>query len=257
MALDVYVGTLTRFYTGNWRPIVAQLSDGPDHYCGTICRVVERVVDGQTRTSDGKVQNIEVKVNRDQLRPASVAQERIESWRREVNEALEARLTHPIEWIEANDGEYFTDKPGWHPYGALLLWAAHEEHPEFGWPTEVPEDLGADPAFEASSEDSMPSRYQTLLRGDYWLPGAYSFVVKCQSPAGAEITLGFTEALFNDLRRLNSRTWRASEWKLARWCRKAARKGDPLEPSAKFAFSILYFLAKEAVDQGLPMVLDW
>jgi len=257
MALDVYVGTLTRFYTGNWRPIVAQLVDGPHPDCGTIGRVVERVVDFQTRTSDGKAQNIEVKVNQDQIRPASVARERIESWRREVNGTLETRLTHPIEWVEADDGEYFTDKPGWGPYGALLLWAAHEEHPEFGWPTEVPKDLGTDPAFAASSEESMSSRYPTLLRGDFWLPGAHSFTVNCQSPVGAEITLGFTEALFEDLRRLNSRTWRASEWKLARWFREAAREGDPLELSAKSAFSILFFLAKEAVDQDLPMVLDW
>lgn len=257
MALDVYVGTLTRFHTGNWRPMIAQLSDGHHPECGTIGRVVERVVDGQNRTSDGTVRNVEVKVNQHRLRPVSSAQERIEAWRREINRTLEARLPQPVEWVESDCGEYFTDKVGWNPYGALLLWAAYDDHPELELPVEVPQDLSADPAYAASLEEGVPSRYPTLLRSDYWLPGNHPFVVEVESPAGAKITLGFTEALFNDLRRLNSRTWRASEWKLARWFRKAPRKGDSLELNAKFAFTILYLLSREAVDRGLPMVLDW
>lgn len=76
--------------------MIAQLSDGPHPECGTIGRVVERVVDGQNRTSDGTIRNVEVKVNRHRLRPASVAQERIEALRREISRTLGARLLDQV-----------------------------------------------------------------------------------------------------------------------------------------------------------------
>ncbi len=256
MALDVYVGPLIRFYTGSWRSIIGQSIDGFDPACGVLDGEIERNADMQVNTPEG-VRTIEVKSNRKYIQPFATAGQKIEKWRQALNQTLAVHPEKPLDWDESDNGVYFTDKPGWDAYGALQLWAAHEEHPEFEAPAMVPEDIDADPAFQVSSDEHVETRYPTLLRSDFWLPAEYSFISKGRAPNENDVTFGFSTALVKELGELNARTWSADEATVSDWFVRATNKEDAFENCAKFGFAVFYALARKAVKHHLPMVLDW
>jgi hypothetical protein len=187
LALDVYVGPLIRFYTGRWKSIVSQYKDGFDPNCLVLDGGLDRFADFQVKAPDGQVRTGEIKSNRKYLSPSAAGQ-KIEKWRQSLNETLAARLQKPLDWPEDNDGVYLTDKPGWDAYGALMLWAAHEEHPEFKRPDILPEDWFDDTAYQSSLAEDALTRYPTLLLCDFWLPGEYSFTAKGRVPNEKEST---------------------------------------------------------------------
>lgn len=255
MALDVYVGPLTRFYTGSWWSIIVQFTDGLDPACGVLGGEIERNADMQVNTPEG-LKTIEVKSNRKYILPLTTAAQEIERWRQALNQTLAVHPEKPLDWPESNDGVYFTDKPGWTAYGALQLWAAHEEHPEFEAPATVPENIAADPAFELSSDEHIATRYPNLLRSDFWLPGEYSFTSRGRAPNGNDVTFGFSTALVKELDELNARTWSADVATVSEWFLQATKKEDAFENCARFGFAVFYALAWMAVEHHLPMVLD-
>ncbi len=255
MALDVYVGSLTRYYTGRWKSIIAQYAEGEDPDCVLLEGGVERMADSGVKTAEGQVQRIEIKTQRKRLHPEAAARQEIENWRRSLNEALGARLQAPLDWPEDEDGTYFTDKPGWDAYRALKIWAAYEEHPEFEAPAMVPEKWTSDPAYELSSAEQAPTRYPTLLRSAFWLPGEHSFTAQGKTPNGVDVTFGFTAALLQELRELNARTWDAED--ISGWFAYGKKREDGFESCAKFGLAVLYALGSVAKEDNLPMILDW
>src|SRR5215207_333720 len=99
MGLDVYVGSLTRYYT-----------EGP-------ADVVERIARHQAMAvTDG--QDAEEVIRAAVLR-----------WRENLSRWLGDRLARPLDWDESSPAPCVTDKPGWDGYGGALLLAAHDEHP--------------------------------------------------------------------------------------------------------------------------------
>ena len=90
MGLDVYVGSLTRYY-------VEGSAD-----------VVERVARHQGMAVDGQ--------------PAEeVIHSAVVRWRDGLNHWLDDRLDGPLDWDESGPAPCFTDKPGWDGYGVALL----------------------------------------------------------------------------------------------------------------------------------------
>src|SRR4029450_611500 len=100
MGLDVYVGSLTRYYVA-----------GP-------ADVVERIARHQdVPATDG-------------LEAEEVIRAAVVRWREGLTRWLGDRLAGPLDWDESGPAPCFTDKPGWDGYGGTLLLAAHDEHPE-------------------------------------------------------------------------------------------------------------------------------
>ena len=62
------------------------------------------------------------------------------AWRESLNASLANHISGPLEWREGMAPPYFTDKPAWDGYSALLIWAAHEEHPGSPLPDVAPDD---------------------------------------------------------------------------------------------------------------------
>jgi hypothetical protein len=155
MGLDVYVGSLTRYYTGQWQTIIQQ-------------------------AAEQKGEKVEiVYTNRPAVPPDAApprpswaeAPQTVEAWRQFLSEQLEDHIQAPLEWDESEAAPYFTDKPGWDGFLALKLWAAYSDNPKLARPSELPEDPTVDPALEASRERMMSSRYpHLLLDAEVWLP---------------------------------------------------------------------------------------
>ena len=281
MALDVYVGSLPRYYSGKWQPLVSQMTGRPDPDCGAahsslsilpesapefsneFC-ISSRTRDGfsvsrlpdSLREAGGYLQCVESKLRRHSL-PASEAQRLVVQWKSDLEANLPGRIDWSPRWVEDLEGAYFTDKLGFEPYEALLLWAAYKLHPELRRLGATPENLSDDPAYAASLwGESGSARYDSLLRCDYWVPGHFAIAFEAHDPLGDNARVGSTRSLLEALLALNTDTWKASQESLLDWLRTAPPRGASLEEGARFAMAVLTSLTIKAVESELPVLLD-
>ncbi len=236
MGLDIYVGSFTRYYTGNWETIVQKYGQAQ----GLGVRVVRPNLPADAITDPG------------QIRPAILL------WRDQLSQSLGSRIDRPLDWDETDTAPYFTDKPAWDCYASLLLWAAYSEHPGLPRPYDCVEDWTADIAFQRSTDPSFKTSFSHLLRDvETWLPHEFAFTFRAADPNGQERGFGSSLTLRSQLELLNRRTWKAADDALSLWRRGGAEYKAPLEIGARFAFSILYELASQAVTHRLIMKLDY
>lgn len=245
MGLDIYVGSLTRYFTHDWRTIVQQLAE-----CG-------EGPDVQIIRPDGADDAV---TDPEEIRSAILA------WRQGLSAGLAAHLAAPLDWDESGSTPYFTDKPAWDCYGALLLWAAYSEHGDLVKPLANPVcspegemgDWHRDPAFQRSVAEGYRTRYGQLLHDvEVWLPAGYDFTFGAPWVTGDPRRFGACGALVSQLDDLNARTWRATPEDLVEWRRNGADHGAPLEVAAQFAFGLMRDLAGKATEGRLPMLLDY
>ena len=221
MGLDVYVGSLTRYYV-----------EGP-------ADVVERIARHQDITvNDG--QDAEEVIRAAVLR-----------WREGLSRWLGDRLDGPLDWDESAPAPCFTDKPGWDGYGGTLLLAAHDEHPELPPPARVSADWPDDPAYQAASAPGAGSRYRQLLTPELWLPCRFAFTVRTQDLTGEEVELGSSVALLDQLELLSSR------YRLDGQPPDATADGHALSAAAGNGLTVLRRLAERSVVNRVPMKLDF
>ena len=129
MGLDVFVGTLTRCYSGDWELIAQQAAKE----IGLTLNVIR-----QHNPPDAVR-------DPDQIRPSVLA------WRESLSTALADSIATPLDWDESQMAPYFTDKPTWDCYSDLVLWAAYDEQRQLcrpeshvnGWSKEVAARLDA------------------------------------------------------------------------------------------------------------------
>jgi hypothetical protein len=219
VGLDVYVGSLTRYY-----------AEGPGD-------VAERIARQQG-----------VPFARDQA-AEDVIRVAVVSWRDGLGRWLGDRLAAPLDWDESGQAPCVTDKPSWDGYGGTVLLAAHDEHPELAVPATVSADWPDDPAYQASSARGAGSRYQQLLTPELWLPCGFGFVVRTQDVTGEEVQIGSSVALLDELELLRAR---------CRLDGQAGGHGDhQLARTAAAGLAVLLRLAERSVRHRLPMRLDF
>ncbi|HSK36099.1 MAG TPA: hypothetical protein VLA80_05140 [Actinomycetota bacterium] len=221
MGLDVYVGSLTRYY-------VEGSAD-----------VVDRVARRQGLPA-GDGQDAE-----EVIRMAVVR------WRDRLSHWLGDRLAAPLDWDESGPAPCFTDKPGWDGYGGALLLAAHDEHPELPAPARVSADWPDDPAYQAASAPGAGSRYHQLLTPELWLPCRFDFTVRTQDLTGEEVELGSSEALLGQLELLSAR------YRLDSRPPELAADGRSLSAAAGNGLAVLRRLAERSIVNRVPMKLDF
>ena len=112
MGLDIYAGTLTRYYSHNWKTVVQQWAEENGY---TFNRI----------TPDGEPAD-----NEEELSPAEI-QAAVEDWRDQILAAISQPNQPPYTpWPEDNERPYYTDKPDWDAFGAMLLVAACRTYEE-------------------------------------------------------------------------------------------------------------------------------
>ena len=106
MGLDIYAGTLTRYYSHSWKTVVQQWAEENGYAFNRITPDGEPADDGE------------------ELSPAEV-QAAVENWRDQILSAISQPGQPPYTpWPEDNEKPYYTDKPDWDAFGAMLLVAA-------------------------------------------------------------------------------------------------------------------------------------
>jgi hypothetical protein len=237
MGLDVYVGPLTRYYSGNWQTIVQQMMSGS----GVPVQVI--------RPNQGWFDRLRSRLG---FRGPDAARA-VRRWRDRLRRELHIA---DLDWNEDPEAEYATDKPAWDCYGALILWAVYEEIPNAAR-RETAEGWEKDTAYRTSRENPN-SRYRHLLADtEIWLPVEFDAPTRTDAIVGDSIVVGSSPRLLAELRELNSRTWNADDRQISQWRRDGADYGAPLEISARFGFCIFYELVRRSVAARLPMKLDY
>lgn len=234
MALDLYVGTLTRYYTGGW----------------------ENVVQAMAREAGTPYVQLGARGGRppvDEVRPEVLR------WQ----EGLGASWSSP-RWREDDEAPYFTDRPGWDGLHALRLQALCLEAGA-RFPRTVPDDLDEHPLWRArQAAEFAGSRYRQLLAPNLWLPCDVDRVEELTSPAGNPVTVGSSFALLRQLEALNREGHGADAATLARWRVRQPSVGGLLgrwlgggsRALARYGLAVLLDLCRKAVDHRLPMRTD-
>ena len=236
MGLDVYVGSLTRYYSQEWETVMQKHAREK----GIPFKVV--------RSNEPE----EAITNPDEIRADVI------DWRENLSRELGNYLSEPLDWNESPRSPYFTDKLGWDCYSSLLLWAAYSEHPDLVCPKDCIEDWTKDEAYQRSSDLEFDTRYPSLLSNTkIWLPVDFRFTFASSDLAGDTVNFGSTVALRKELNELNSHTWGADNSVVAVWRKEGADHLAPLEVGARFAFAVFFELAGAATEHKLIMKLDY
>lgn len=251
MGLDVYAGTLTRYYTHNWKTVTQQFAEANGLKYEAICA-------------------------NDQEEPLSVEEttEVVTQWRDQIIAGLHPNPA-PL-WPEDNDvTPYYTDKPDWDALSALLLYIA-AKYSDREVPVEIEKNTNI---FEhpivkefLETKDFMLS----LFDGNgWWIPIKDHVMFQYVLPNGEESMLATSALLLTELQRYNSFAWNADRDTIVSWREK---EGYPVEAVyrprtgihmqnahecynteslAKFAFSILWQAAEFSLEHGVVMLYDF
>ena len=120
-------------------------------------------------------------------------------------------------WQEDNEKPYYTDKPDWDAFGAMLLVAACRTYGEPVPPTvEKDWNFMENPVIARLSGDK--ERVWSLLRGaTWWIPLSDSFLFQGPLPTNDTATIGTVGALRKELEKLNQLAWKADENMILSW----------------------------------------
>ncbi|MCI8360821.1 MAG: hypothetical protein HFE86_05755 [Clostridiales bacterium] len=259
MGLDIYAGTLTRYYAHNWKTAAQQWAEENGF-------AFHRIAPGREDPSE-----------EEELSPAEI-QKAVEDWREQILAAVSQPGKAPYTpWPEDNESPYFTDKPDWDALGAMLLTAACHTYRE-PIPSSVPKgwDFMEHPLIRRLSEDG--ERVWSLFRGAVcWIPLPDGFLFQGPLPTGGQTVIATTAALHMELDQLNAMAWQADEAAILGWSK---TEGYPVEGSvgpdgvftkadipeqsqydteslAKFAFSIFYQAVQFSEEGQTPILLDY
>lgn len=253
MGLDIYSGTLTRYYSRNWKTSVQQWGE-----------------------ENGVEVNI-VRPDEQNGEPAPVSEilDGVTGWRDKLIEALAGNITCKPFWNEDNDvTPYYTDKPDWDAVEALKLYVSCRAAGE-----EIPETVGKN--FDICEQPAYKKFMQikqnaiSLFDSDgWWLPVSDSFLFKGILPTGHEQIIATVGMLKDELEEINALEWKADEKTIIEWRDTEGYPTDALYGNgkleyiakntefdtvslAKFAFSILWQAVKHSEQYGTLIIYDF
>ena len=135
----------------------------------------------------------------------------MENWRDQILSAI-SQPGHPpyTPWPEDNKKPYYTDKPDWDAFGAMLLVAACHTYDEPVPPTvEKDWDFGEHPLIARLASDE--ERVWSLFRGaTWWLPLTDSFLFQGPLPTDDTAAIATLGGLRKELEKLNQLACRRS-----------------------------------------------
>lgn len=256
MGLDIYAGTLTRYYTGNWKLINQQ--------------VAERLgMSFSIKTPEGESTPIS------DVEEIKDVQNCIKKWQDYLLKSTPDEYKENM-WEENMEKEYFTDKPGWEAWTALSIfqYASLLNKP---FPKTICGDTMLEsPILKEGEERGLKS---SLMKVQLWLPLEHSYMFSFVDPRNIEATFATISFLENELNELNDKTWKADERTILSWRNDeyynpvkeknhflkylfSKKKGNktPIystESLAKCAYSILYKAVKFAKENKVPIVWDY
>ncbi len=253
MGLDVYAGTYVRYYARSWKTVNQQFceANGLEYH--------------QIRVNDTS--------------PPSVKEitEGVKNWENQLITVLHNSGVPIAEaWEENNEKQYYTDKPDWDAFNALLLYTAAKILGE-NFPKEFSKnmDIYGHPLMDKIGKTEQVMMGWSLFRGVcHWIPINDGIMFNFPLPNGVSADIAATALLKSELTRINELDWNADRKTILSW---KNTEGYPVdadlksgkienmqistmyntESLAKFAFSILWEAAEFSEKERVPIILDF
>ncbi|MBP3654894.1 MAG: hypothetical protein J6J04_05675 [Oscillospiraceae bacterium] len=182
-------------------------------------------------------------------------------WRDTVIGAVKSAAPEAAAWEENADKEYLAVELDKLHLGALLSVAASAAYGRKPRETVYPDwDCEAEAAVQSAHAD--PNMPWSLMKGaSWWLPVQTPVMLKGEVPTGEVVTIASCGALMMELLRINELVWRADEAEVLRWAAtegkmEAGAKRFSTDSLAKYAYSMLWQLAKFSLQMNVPIVMD-
>ena len=253
MGLDIYAGTLTRYYSRNWKTILQQWAE-----------------------KNGMQVSI-IRPEEQDVEPASVEEitAGVTGWRDQLTQALADSLTGQPHWNEDNDiTPYYTDKPDWDAVHALMLYTLCKLQ-GIAVPGTVAKnfDLYSQPVYKEFMTNK--NTVISLLDSDgWWIPVSDTFMFNGYLPTGNQCMIATVGMLRCELERINALEWNADEQTIIGWSDTEGYPMDALYNNgefkniakneeydtislAKFAFSILWQAVEHSMKYGTLIIYDY
>ena len=253
MGLDIYAGTLTRYYARNWKTSVQKWGETN----GVNVNIVRNEPDDV------------------QIAPPEEILAGVTGWKEQFLAVYGQHITEPLLWNEDNDvTPYYTDKPDWCAMEALFLYIACKNLKK-KVPKTVKKNFSVfeDPIYKKYKQSQREISSLTDGAG-WWLPIRDEFMVDSCLPTGQEKTFGTVGMLKGELMEVNAIEWNADEQTILNWNTEEGYPTDALYGKgkveyianneeydtvslAKFAFSILWQAVKHAEEHGTLIIFDY
>lgn len=252
MGLDIYAGTLTRYYTHNWKTVAQQFAEA----------------NGMSFQTIRPQQEQEDELSAEELKDI------VTQWRDNIISGLNLNPV-PL-WNEDYDiTPYYTNKPDWDALNALLLYiAAKYTNKEVPAIIEKNFDVYQHPIVKEFLETK--DFQLTLFDGNgWWLPIEQNIMFNYILPNSEESPLTTSALLLAELKRYNDFEWKADRDTIISWSisegyptdatydkengyeKMTIHEAYETESLAKFAFSILWQAAEFSLKHGVVIVYDY
>lgn len=250
MGLDIYAGTLTRYYTHNWKTAAQQFAEAN----GLGFQMIRAQQQEELSIEEVK--------------------EAVTRWRDNIINGLELDPV-PL-WNEDYDvTPYYTDKPDWDAINALLLYiSAKYTDKEVPATIEKGADIYEHPVVKGFLE-TKDFKVSLFDGNGWWLPIDRNIMFQYVLPDSEESPLATNALLLAELKSYNAFEWNADRDTIISW---STTEGYPADASysredgyqememhevyeteslAKFAFSILWQAAEFSMEHGTVIVYDF
>ncbi|ORX66242.1 hypothetical protein BCR32DRAFT_330294 [Anaeromyces robustus] len=253
MGLDIYAGTLTRYYTHNWKTSVQQFAEKN----GIKCKVIRQNV--------GDIPSPEIVLSD------------VNEWKEQLLKTIipEDKKPYP-KWNEDYDiTPYYTNKPDWCAIGALMLYyVCHLYHQEFPKTIEKNYDFFKNELIQRAMDDNQI--YSSLIKGGGWwapIDDEYLFQFPLMG-VNKMMIFGTVGQLHKELHQINQFEWMASQEEIIEWSKTEGyptdityHEGAVIDKNihstydtlslAKFAFSILWQAKEFSFEHRVFIIYDY
>lgn len=257
MGLDIYAGTLTRYYTYNWKTMTQQICE-KNGLKYSIARA--------NKPKEGE----------------EASPEEVLSGVTEWKDLLLNYITpqdQPIpQWNEDYDTTpYYTDKPDWTALGALIIYVASilykEEYPKVinkgydFFENELVKRL-------LKKKEGIKKDISFIHCDGWWIPVEDQFVFHSYLPTGDEKYFATTGQLKSELEYINNIEWKAAREEIIQWSTSEGyptdayiKDGEVINKNihteyetlslAKFCFSVLWHAVEFSLEHRVPIIIDY
>lgn len=252
MGLDIYAGTFVKYYAKHWKTKTQQFCEEN----GIEYKIIR--ANPEEHEEQASVEEITSGVH---------------EWQKQLIVMLSNHNINGFELWEENDGkDYYTDKPDWDAFGALLLMTAAKVLGK-EYPCEYKKNMEFHPYIQEAANEKL-GEWSLFTGITHFIPQNEYLMFNWLLANGKECSFATTANLRAELEAINQLLWNADEDTIKSWNLTEGYPTDAefkngtykkiqentvfeTESLAKFCFSVLYQAVLFSELNNVPVIFDF